>query len=181
MFLCFFVESIFLQIDLNLVIKHTTCCFSTRFILQHYSFSKRNLSWKREGIFDLNSRHEIHLCKDYPVRSSFFFGGLEGFWGQPQRPNFPSPWATMLALQQHSPLPRRFYPSYFEWKVHNRFLKIWLCCIIDIYVSKFNLILGWLHALLFLNRVFTKYLCLTGVRFAEIYFQIYLYWNKCYI
>ena len=27
----------------------------------------------------------------------FFFFGLEGFWGQPQGPNFPSPWATMLA------------------------------------------------------------------------------------
>ena len=28
-----------------------------------------------------------------------FFFGLEGFWGQPQWPNFPSPWATMLALR----------------------------------------------------------------------------------
>ena len=28
-----------------------------------------------------------------------FFFGLEGSWGQPQGPNFPSPWATMLALR----------------------------------------------------------------------------------
>ena len=29
----------------------------------------------------------------------FIFFGLEGSWGQPQGPNFPSPWATMLALR----------------------------------------------------------------------------------
>ena len=28
-----------------------------------------------------------------------FFFGLEGFWGQPQEPNLPSPRATMLALR----------------------------------------------------------------------------------
>ena len=28
-----------------------------------------------------------------------FIFGLEGPWGQPQGPNFPSPWATMLALR----------------------------------------------------------------------------------
>ena len=28
-----------------------------------------------------------------------FFFGLEGSWGQPQGPNFPPPWATMLALR----------------------------------------------------------------------------------
>ena len=34
------------------------------------------------------------------VRLSFcLFFGLEGFWGQPQGPNFPSPRATMLALR----------------------------------------------------------------------------------
>ena len=27
------------------------------------------------------------------------FFGLEGFWGKPQGPNFPSPQATMLALR----------------------------------------------------------------------------------
>ena len=27
------------------------------------------------------------------------FFGLKGFWGQPQGPNFPFPWATMLALR----------------------------------------------------------------------------------
>ena len=31
-------------------------------------------------------------------RWAFFFLGLEGSWGQPQGQNFPSPWATMLAL-----------------------------------------------------------------------------------
>ena len=29
-----------------------------------------------------------------------FWGVLEGYWGQPQVPNFPSPRATMLALRQ---------------------------------------------------------------------------------
>ena len=32
-----------------------------------------------------------------PLLCTLFFG-LDGFWGQPQGPNFPSPWATMLAL-----------------------------------------------------------------------------------
>ena len=32
------------------------------------------------------------------LRRNIFFG-LEGFWGQPQGLNFPSPWATMLALR----------------------------------------------------------------------------------
>ena len=27
-----------------------------------------------------------------------FFSGLEGFWGQPLGPNFPPPWAILLAL-----------------------------------------------------------------------------------
>ena len=30
--------------------------------------------------------------------ATFSFSGLEGFWGQPEGPNFPSPRATMLAL-----------------------------------------------------------------------------------
>ena len=34
----------------------------------------------------------------YPLFLLLFFY-LEGFWGQPQGPNFPSPWATMLALR----------------------------------------------------------------------------------
>ena len=29
----------------------------------------------------------------------YMFFGLEGSWAQPQGPNFPSPWATMLALR----------------------------------------------------------------------------------
>ena len=33
------------------------------------------------------------------MSGGFFFFGLEGSWGQPQGPNFPSPWATMLALR----------------------------------------------------------------------------------
>ena len=42
----------------------------------------------------------------FPTRTLFysytiqcFCFGLEGFWGQPQGPNFPSPWATKLALR----------------------------------------------------------------------------------
>ena len=31
---------------------------------------------------------------------SIFFPGLQGFWSQPQGPNFPSPWAIMLALSR---------------------------------------------------------------------------------
>ena len=41
----------------------------------------------------------------------FFFFGFERFWGQSLGPNFPSPRATTLALQQHPPLLRKFYPS----------------------------------------------------------------------
>ena len=33
------------------------------------------------------------------LRLLFLFFGLEGFWGQPLGPNFPSPGATMLALR----------------------------------------------------------------------------------
>ena len=33
------------------------------------------------------------------IRRIFF--GLEGLWGQPQEPNFPSPQATQLALRLH--------------------------------------------------------------------------------
>ena len=68
--------------------------------------------WIETGILGENPKKRI---------SPFFFVfGLEGpCWGQPQGPNFSSPWATMLALrlyalyllQQHSPLLRKFYPS----------------------------------------------------------------------
>ena len=34
-----------------------------------------------------------------PASQKIFFFGLERSWGQPQGPNFPSPWATMLALR----------------------------------------------------------------------------------
>ena len=30
-----------------------------------------------------------------------YFFGLEGYWGQPQGPNLPSPEATMLVLRLH--------------------------------------------------------------------------------
>ena len=33
------------------------------------------------------------------IRCNLRFFGSEGSWGQPQGPNFPSPWATMLALR----------------------------------------------------------------------------------
>ena len=44
------------------------------------------------------------------------FWGLEGFWGQPQGPNFPFPWAAMLAFRLDCATaavsaPRRFNPT----------------------------------------------------------------------
>ena len=52
-----------------------------------------------------NSLHKyvsrVHVAKKHRSRTDFqaFFMGLEGSWGQPQGPNFPSPGATMLALR----------------------------------------------------------------------------------
>ena len=38
------------------------------------------------------------MGKKNPKLRKLHFFGLEGYWGQPQGPNFPSPRATMLAL-----------------------------------------------------------------------------------
>ena len=53
----------------------------------------------------------------------FQWMGLEGFCGQPLGPNFPSPWANMLALRldfSTAALTRKFYPS--ENWLSSRFL-----------------------------------------------------------
>ena len=57
--------------------------FSTLPDRKAHSFSKLDVS-------------EIHKVQNW---SYDFFFGLEGSWGQPQGPNFPSPWAAMLALR----------------------------------------------------------------------------------
>ena len=52
----------------------------------------------------------------FDAKKVFLFG-LEGFWGQPLRPNFPSPWATMLAL--------RLDCSTAALATHQKVLPIW--------------------------------------------------------
>ena len=47
-------------------------------------------------------RSEYKNAKDR-LFGIFLFFGLEGFWGQPQGPNFPSPWAIMLVLRLDCP------------------------------------------------------------------------------
>ena len=55
------------------------------------------------------------MFKHVFVRSCFF--GLDWFWGQSLRPNFPSPWTTMLAL--------RLDCSTAALTTHQKVLHIW--------------------------------------------------------
>ena len=52
----------------------------------------------------------LHL---WEATDAIFFG-LEGFWGQPLGPNFPSPRATMLALRLDCSTPQKVLPI---WKL----------------------------------------------------------------
>ena len=66
-------------------------------------------AWNEKGIYDVLSiylnRYKVsHGPGNYEGFAFFFLLILlEGFWGQPPRPIFWSPWVTMLiALKQHS-------------------------------------------------------------------------------
>ena len=81
----------------------------------------RRWRWIKASLWKLNYQFissEIR-AKIFHVPRTFFFG-LEGSWGQPlgrisRLPEQMCLFYTLIALQQHSPLSRRFYPFETGW------------------------------------------------------------------
>ena len=68
--------------------------YQTIFLL--LCFLRKKIAMGGQFFFYLRSNCLFDLLI-YLAKHCLFFG-LEESWGQPQRPNFPSPWPTMLAL-----------------------------------------------------------------------------------